>query len=112
MLVILDFIVLTVDHYFSSVEALRKPDKFAGLWYTIMWIPIRFAVVIYHGERANQIRRFVVCHNEKRDQIYNFFFELIKEANQIRGTEADGEDISNQLCWCLLEGKFNRLCLY
>ena len=31
MLVILDFIVLTVDHYFSSVEALRKPDKFAGL---------------------------------------------------------------------------------
>ena len=54
--------------------------------------------MIYHGERANQIRRFVECHNEKRDQIYNFFFELIKEANQIRGTEADGEDISNQLC--------------
>ena len=36
--------------------------------------------------------------NEKRDQIYNFFCELIKEANQIRGIEADGEDTSNQLC--------------
>ena len=44
-----------------------------------MRIPIRFAVVIYHDERANQIRRFVVCHNEKRDQIYNFFVNLLKK---------------------------------
>ena len=27
-----------------------------------------------------------------------FFCELIKEANQIRGIEADGEDTSNQFC--------------